>query len=276
MKRYIIMLTALAAAFLIATPAYAATGGVVYNSIPTAMTGNVASLGYQATQTSEFGDGITFAANAKKHLMSVKVVMSSWGCEAIALNGNCVTTPGDRFNQPITFNIYALETGTPPGAVVPGALIATTTQTFAIKYRPSTNTNKCPNTLKWWSKADNACYSGLAQTITFNFGSQHLLLPSNIVYGIAYNTSGYGANPYGYATACSSSAAGCAYASLNVGAEATTPFKGTDRFLDGVFYDTSTAGWYCDGGAAGSGFFRLDDAPGCWTVNNPMVRFQNH
>jgi hypothetical protein len=270
MKRSMIMLTAIAAALLLATPAYAAGGnGVVFNSVPNKLHGNVASLGFQATQASEFGDGITFAASSKTHLKSVKVVMSVWACQTIQMNGNCLTAPGATFTHPITFNIYATDNG-----VTPGALIASDTQTFGFNYRPSTNVAKCPSSTAWWSKKDHSCFNGFAQTITFDFASQHLLLPSQIVYGVAYNTSGYGANPKGYSNPCNSATEGCPYDSLNVGAEATLPATGTDRYPNGTFYNSAApGGQYCDLGAGGSGFFRLDD--GCWTVNNPMVRFQN-
>ena len=43
--------------------------------------------------------------------------------------------------------------------------------------------------------ADGKCYNGLANNVTFNF----LLppLPNSVVYGIAYNTTGFGPSPIG-------------------------------------------------------------------------------
>ena len=270
MKRSLIMLTALAAALLLATPAFAAgaKNGIVFNSIPKVLPGNVSSVGFQATQASQLGDGITFLSSNKKHLKTVSVVMSSWACETGG-GATCVTTPGSTFTHPITLNLYATNVGN-----LPGSLIASATKPFAIKYRPTSDTgiNCNGDNTAWFSPADSACYHGIVQTITFNFASLHLILPSSIVYGVAYNTSGYGAAPYGYSTACAI-AGNCAYDSLNVSAAAGIPARGTDRYLSGLFYDSAApGGQYCDGGTAGSGFFRLDD--GCWTGNNPLVRFQ--
>lgn len=277
MKRSMITLTAIAAVFLLSTPAYAvsAANGVVFNNAPDTLPGNTVSHAFQATQTSEFGDGIKFTPSPKKHLNTVKVVMSSWACQTGQWsNGDCATTPGSTFTHPITFNIYAADT-----AGVPGALIATRTQTFSFKYRPSSDTVNCPldgpggtTATAWYSSADNACYHGLAQRITFNFASQHLVLPNSIVYGIAYNTSDYGYNPIG-AQPCQSTTAGCPYDSLNVGSEAGLAKRGMDRYPDGVFLNSSTPGQYCDGGTGGTGTFRLDD--GCYSGENPLVRFQN-
>lgn len=270
MKRSMITLTAIAAVFLLSTPAYAvsAANGVVFNNVPDTLPGNTVSHAFQATQTSEFGDGIKFNPSPKKHLSNVKVVMSSWACESGG-GSTCVTTPGSTFTHPITFNIYAAETG-----VTPGALIATRTQTFTLKFRPTSDdgTNCGGDNTAWYSSADNACYHGLAQRITFNFASLHLVLPNSIVYGIAYNTSDYGYNPIGVQP-CNSTTQGCPYDSLNVGSEAGLAKRGMDRYPDGVFLNSSTPGQYCDGGTAGTGTFRLDD--GCYSGQNPLVRFLN-
>src|SRR5438045_9373767 len=50
---------------------------VIYNSIPSPLPPNVPSLGYQATQTSEFGDLIQFGG-ASRVLKQVTLVMSDW------------------------------------------------------------------------------------------------------------------------------------------------------------------------------------------------------
>jgi hypothetical protein len=278
MKRSIIIMVAVAAAFALATPAYAvsAANGVVFNSAPDNLPGNVPSYGFQAVQMSEFGDGIKFNTSPKKHLKQVKVVMSAWACQTGQWNlGNCATTPGATFTHPITFNIYAAEA---PGTLLPGALIATKTQTMTFKYRPSVDPTNCGGigATAWYSVADATCYNGLASKITFNFASQHLVLPNSIVYGVAYNTSGYGATPYGYSTTCAlDTVTGCAYDALNVGAAAGTAKRGTDRYPNGQFSNSATPSFYCDGGTGGSGIFRLDDAFGCGTGFNPLVRFLN-
>jgi len=54
-----------------------AMADVIYNSIPAPLPGNLPSLGYQATQTTEFGDRIQFAGTAR-HLTTVTVTLSDW------------------------------------------------------------------------------------------------------------------------------------------------------------------------------------------------------
>jgi hypothetical protein len=55
--------------------------GTIYSSIPKKLPGNVASLGYEATQTKEFGDHVRFTTGSKRKVREVSVVLSSWGCE---------------------------------------------------------------------------------------------------------------------------------------------------------------------------------------------------
>ena len=40
----------------------------------------------------------------------------------------------------------------------------------------------------------------IADNITFDFSSQHIMLPNTLVYGISYNTDHYGPNPIGGST----------------------------------------------------------------------------
>lgn len=243
-----------------------AAGTVMYSSIPAALPGNVVSQAFQATQASEFGDRVTFVAGSGSALGSVTVVLSSWGCQAGTwLSGDCSTTPGATFSHPVTLNLYQ------DGGSTPGALIAAQTQTFAIPYRPSADTINCtgPNAGKWYSVADARCYNGLATKVTFHFPNPGLSVPSSLVWGVAYNTTNWGYHPIG-ASACSATAAGCGYDSLNVGAESLA-LVGTDVDPNGAFYNSVTPGNYCDGGAGGTGTFRLDD--GCWAGYRPMAEF---
>jgi hypothetical protein len=245
-------------------------GAAAYDSIPTPLPGNVVSMAFEATSTSEFGDIIEFQSGPPLVLQSVDVVMSSWGCQAGHwYSGDCVTTPGATFSHPITLTIYEVDdSGSPP---VTGDEVATKTQTFTIPYRPSADSSCTGGDAgKWRSSADGTCYNGIASTITFDFSLTTAALPDKVIFGIAFNTSHYGASSIGE-TPCNISSGGCPYDSLNVGAEATTPSVGTDLDEDGVFLNSSWPGAYCDGGTAGS--FRLDHGPGCWTGFNPLVRF---
>ena len=107
-------------------------GNVTYNSVPDDLPGNVTSLGFQATQTSEFGDSVILGDGGRK-AKSVDVVMSSWACESGHwATQNCVTTPGATFDHPITVSLYSVAANGDPGE-----LLVTSTETFAIPYRPS-------------------------------------------------------------------------------------------------------------------------------------------
>src|SRR3954467_12466225 len=119
-------LGALVAVGLLVSPA-GATGpssGVVFDSIPATLPGNVPSVGFEAASVSELGDYATFAGT-NRLLQNVDVVLSSWGCETGHwYDGTCGTTPGATFSLPITFTIYENDSG------APGEEIAHATQTF--------------------------------------------------------------------------------------------------------------------------------------------------
>ncbi len=251
---------------------------VIYNSIDAPLPGNNASQSFQATQTSEFGSQIAFGGSARV-LANVVATMSSWACQTGSQNvsnvgtinaptpGSCVSAPGSTFMEPITLNLFTVGTN---NAV--GHLIATDTQTFAIPFRPSAlpDTGVCSATSSadgtgWHDPVTDKCVHGFFTNITFSFG--HVTLPNNVIYGIAYNTSGNGSHPYGYATACASSPSGCGYDGLNVG-YSTSPFEpsvgsnprpGTN-YLKGTYTP-----FYCDNGVTGT--FRIDgrvDTNNCW------------
>lgn len=238
--------------------------GAIYSAIPAVIPPNVSSLGFQATQTDEFGDHVAFTPGSSRTLGSATVLMSSWACETGAWqNANCITTPGATFTHPITLNIYAVN----PGPSV-GALIATRTIVATIPYRPTADPT-CPNGGTAWRAGDGNCYNGFAFPLTFDLTG--VTVPNEVIWGVAFNTTTWGANPIG-AAPCG---ANCPYDSLNVGAS-TLALIGTDVDTDGAFWDTHTAANYCDGGAAGVNVFRLDTDPTaalCWEGFRPMISF---
>jgi len=253
---------------LLTSTASAAANPIVYTSIPKNLPGNVPSQPFQAQQTSEYGDAVTFAAGPTNQLKKVTIVMSSWACQSGTWNGgDCVSAAGSKFSIPITFTLYQLTPGTPPTA---GAIIVRVTKNFKIPYRPSADAVNCPGAPEKYQAADATCYNGLARKISFAFGG--VTLPSEAIWGITYNTSGYGYQPKGYSNPCNSTVHGCPYDSLNVSAAATAPSRGTDQYLNGVFLNSATGPVYCDGGTGGTNTFRLDD--GCWAGFNPMVAFK--
>jgi hypothetical protein len=117
------------------------------------------------------------------------------------------------------------------------------------------------------------CFNGFFNNIEFNFG--HVTLPSNVIYGITFNTYGAGLHPLGVSTPADS---------LNVALsqEPSAPSVGSDAYQGTVYWSIVTAGYYsnyCDGGAAGDNVFRIDEpanyptgdgtTSGCWSAVNP-------
>jgi hypothetical protein len=260
---------------------------VIYDSTVNPNPGNLPSEGFEATATAQFGNQISFGGTART-LQDVVVQMSSWGCQSGTWTGApsaCVTTPGATFSEPITLNIYNVGPATANGPSSVGSLIASDTQTFNIPYRPSADAINCPSTpTKWYDAGLASCFNGFLNNIQFTFG--HVNLPTNVIYGIAYNTSDWGAAPYGYGPACHSSSAGCGYDSLNVGLsqQPSAPSVGSNTYPGTVYQNIVNSGYannYCDAGAAGINVFRIDEPAGfpanngtndnCWSVNYPTV-----
>jgi hypothetical protein len=222
-------------------------GSLLYDSISGPVPPNVPSLGYQATQTAEFGDLIQFAPGTSRSLWAVTAVMSDW---ALASTYGS-TEPG--WYHPITLNLYGVNgsSGTPQ----PGLLLATVTQTFFIPWRPEAS----PGCGSGWKSADGSCHNGLAFEVTFNFNN--LSLPDELIYGIAFNTDSWGNQPIGTPGP---------YDSLNFGLSTTAPTIGNNPFPDTAYWNTQTAANYTDLGAGGAGTFRQDTA---WTPYSGAVEF---
>ena len=184
MKRLFIAALVVVAVGAIAGTALAANAiksSVIYNSTtPNGPATNLPSYGPEAYAFKTIGDSITFGGTARS-LTNVTVTLSSWACEQGSWNGNdCVTQSGATFSQPIRLTVRD-ETG---------AVVATSTKTFDVPYRPSASP-KCTDG-KWLSPKDG-CKNGLANDVTFNFSN--VTLPATVVYEISYDTNNYGTNP---------------------------------------------------------------------------------
>jgi hypothetical protein len=243
----------LAAVAMLALTAAAASAETIYNKIPSPLPGNVASQAFEATSTSEFGGEVEFAGVARKN-PAVSVIMSSWACENLKGGTECHTNAGATFAWPITLNIY--EVG--PGRA-PGALLATTTSTFNIPYRPSANNKKCTPNGEGVVGFGKECFHGKAFKITFPAAA--VTLPPRVILSIAYNTTDYGYAP--------THEADVGEDSLNVGyyepGEPVAPVGSTPFPNDG-YLNSSWSGAYCNG-AEGTGTFRLDS--GCYGGYQP-------
>jgi len=250
----------------LASPALATPGpgtSVIYNSVVTSPSpGNLPSVGAEATAFDEFGNEVQFDGT-NRNLTNVTVEMSSWGClTGHWYNGDCSTPGGATFDEPITLNLYN------PGTdgVHHGTLITSVTQTFSIPYRPSASP-RCPGG-EWWDPSLKSCFNGLATDVTFHLSGT--VVPDSIVYGISYNTSHYGPQPYGQSTACYTSPGGCGYDSLNIALsqDPTNLTVGTDPNPGTVWQNSPYGFEYCDSGTAGTSVFRLDSPTNpCWWIN---------
>ena len=244
---------ALTVLLLIACSPLTVGASILYDTIPGPLPPNVPSLGYQATQTSEFGDLIQFDGTSRI-LNQVTLVMSDW-----ALASDYPSFPGSTgptWNHPLTLNLYNVDnSGANPA---PGTLIATRTQTFAIPWRPPADPT-CPGGTAWRA-SDGNCYNGLAFTVAFDFTGTPV--PDQIIYGLAYNTQTWGYNPIGTPGP---------YVSLNFGLSDQPPSVGSNPFPDTAYWNTQTASNYADGGAGGVGVFRRDTG---WTPFSGAVSFE--
>jgi PEP-CTERM motif len=242
--------------FVFASPAFA-DSTVIYNNIPNPLPPNVPSLGYEATSTSEFGGLIQFAGGQSTYsLSSATVAMSNWAYESewsSSINGTTITSSG--FYIPLTLDIYNVGAGNSVGS-----LIGSDTVDAFIPWRPEPNPAACaPGSNNDYQGSDSSCYAGSLSTVTFSLTG--INAPSQVIYGLAYNTTDYGANPSGVPGP---------YDSLNFGYSLTSPSVGSQPLPDTAYWNTSYAGFYTDGGASGVGTFRQDTE---WTPYSGAIEF---
>ena len=197
----------------------AANATVIFDNTPSPLPGNVPSLGYEATQTTEFGNAITFAGSDRS-LRNVQIVMSDWASQSDWPGVGDAT----GYDHPITLNFYNPGSGTSVGS-----LIASRTETVHVP----------------WHTANG--FNGVAFPVSFDF--TNVIVPNTVVFGLSYNTADYGTPPIGVAGP---------YNSLNYGLADVAPTVGTDVNPDDAYWNTSTAANYTDGGTAGVGIFRQD------------------
>jgi hypothetical protein len=227
----------------------AASAALVYDNIPTPLPANLPSQAFQAQQTGQYGGQVQLAGTQRQD-PTVTVMMSSWACQSDPA-ATCTTTPGATFSHPITLNLYGVLANGEPGS-----LIASVTQTFNIPFRPSQSAI-CGD--RRWSPDGTAasCVSGFGNTIQYDLAGRGISLPDRVIIALAYNTQTYGEHPIG---------TGGPYDSLNVALFGAPTVGSLPRPNDG-YWDSQTAGNYCDAGAAGVGVFRLD--AGCWNTGAP-------
>jgi hypothetical protein len=208
-----------------------AAADVIYNTLPAPLPGNVPSLGYEATSTSEFGDLIQFGGLGRD-LTTVVLTMSDW-----ANHADYPAMDPSGWTHPLTLNLYEVGSG---GSV--GALIGTRTVMA---------------TIPWY--VTNPDFSGVAFNVTFDFTG--VTVPNQIIFGLAYDTADYGADPIGSPGP---------YNSLNFGLVTTLPNIGTDVNTDGLYWNTSAGGFLANPGNAG--IFAEDIN---WTPYRQSIQFNS-
>ncbi len=211
----------------------------VYDALPATLAPSYPSQPFQAQQTTEFGDYVHLGGT-NRQLNTVTVTMVTW-----APHSDWPLMSPAGWSHNFTINIYNVTAGSPLNTK--GSLIATSTQLKSIPWRPAADPT-CPGGTAWRA-GNGTCNNGYAFNLSFDMSSLNAVLPNDIIIGIAYNTQSYGTPPVGSPGP---------YNSLNVAVIGTPASVGSDANADRVFWNTSTAGWYTDGGAGGVGIFRED------------------
>lgn len=248
-------------------------GTVVYDAIPSPLSGLDMAVGFERTLTDEWGDLVRLSEAGI--LGQVTVGLSSFACgndDTRAATEACVSIPGTTFSHPVTVSLYEVDRSGADPAV--GDLIATRTTVFELPFRPSWDEVNCslPPVLnapfggRWYDEELGACVNGLAVEVVFDFVGDGVELPEELIFGVAFDTETSGESPLGVPGP---------YNALMVGAAGTSgtppPSVGTNVEGDYTFLDSELDFYYCDGGAAGLDTFRRD---GCWTTTTPMVRIE--
>jgi hypothetical protein len=238
----------------------AGTGAVIFDNTPGPLvtTQNLPSVGAEAYSFNEFGAGVTFAGT-QRNLQTVTVTMSSWACQSGSwTDGSCASAPGSTFSAPITFNIYAVGSNN-----TVGTLLFSKTQTFNIPYRPAWDATNCPangNYHPWYD--GTACFNGKAWDITFDMTGANLAGRDSVIFGIAYNTDNHGYSPLLGSNSPMDSLNIAMNPGTGNGTVAVAPAVGS-WLPDGLsaYLNATAGGEYLDGGAGGTGTFRLDAPP---------------
>jgi hypothetical protein len=167
--------------------------------------------------------------------------MSSWALFSSWSTDPRYSANPSGFNHNLTLNVYNYNMD---GSV--GTLIATQTINALIPFRPEATTG-CTGS-GWIPTTPPDCYNGLAFNVDFDFTSANVIVPNQIIVSMAYNTGSYGANPLGVTGA---------YDSLNLGIDGS-PNIGSNIYPFSAYMNAANGFFYNDGGAGGTGTFRLD------------------
>jgi hypothetical protein len=162
------------------------TRSTVYDNIAS-LSSNPKSFGFAALDFDELGSLVSLAGTNRNN-PQVTVDMSVYACQSGAYNSGCSTTPGTKFEVPMTVQIYAVGAGQEPGA-----LIASQTVAQQLRYRPSADPG-CTTApyAGGFKNAAGECVNGQLEPVSFNMAG--VTLPNQVIVSLSYNTStsGYG------------------------------------------------------------------------------------
>ncbi len=270
---FVVLLTASGPSSRAASGPASATGGgaLVYSNRPADTHGLPVAL-FESYAIAEFGGEVQLAGSSRSKPV-VSVLMASYACQHGRAH-SCRTSPGASFSWPLTLELY--RAGPRDSR---GTLLARTTKTFQIPYRPSAG-SACPD--EGWTQGFGArCEFAQLHAVSFSFPS--LTLPSRVILGLGFETQDYGTEPIGkpgpyndlgvavaadYVCRRPRGSRDC-LAGGYVNAARSAPSVGSDPLPDQVYISTNYAPLPC-GGLAGS--FGVSGP--CWTHEQPVVEIR--
>ena len=227
-------------------------GGTIYSTLPSPALPDEFSLGFQDSAINEFGDVIHVSAPSSTNLQSATVALSNWAFES---NFEPIGRSAG-YLLPITLNLYDLG---PTDSLGPRFYSITTTA--FIPWRPEPDPRHCGTGSTDYLASDGACYPGALLTATFQLNG--VSAPNTFIYGITFNTESYGYDPTGVPGP---------YDALHLAMSGDPPAVGSNPFPDIVFWNTSIAANYHDGGIGGVDIFRPDAG---WAPFSPAIAFSD-
>lgn len=176
--------------------ATAAPATVAYNNLNT-VPATVNGLPNEDTFSQDFeffpvGGQIETIETAGRVVKSLTTQLDSFVCEhGVYSLENCFTAkPNKKFAMTWTASIYRVA----PGNEV-GSLVASSTQTFKLKFRPTTNVS-CPKTNEGKGFGANCDVGGYLNTVTFKkFGPAGAILPSKVIILLTNSCGGCEGKP---------------------------------------------------------------------------------
>jgi hypothetical protein len=232
----------IAAGALMALVASTASAEVIYNNVPSPLPGNFASLGFDATSSTQFGGEVEVEGTARKN-PTVTVVMSSWACQSGNWSaGTCSSPTNKKFKEPVTVKIYEVGELLHP--------IATKTKRFKMPYRPSAEPVNCSGGT-WYDAESGECFNGKAFPISFKLKLQRV--PKKAIVTVSYPTTSVPAQSLNVAVSEP------VEDTLSLGADPTQE----------LFVDSTYSAMYCEG-ATDVGTFGGSEG-NCWEGDQPVI-----